>query len=185
MQSPEVPRAERIRKEPKDASVPEVDLFLPLEAPRPPRPAPSRRTRASSTWRRLALAAITVAVLAGVSLHVERAFRKRQEEAAAAAAAERQREQERLLAAESAEKARRRLEAAAAEQEAGQVRAMAAKIELEAVAQRKAAEAAEAARRAASWEQFYKPNPSCRNAWTVDCANAYIRAKRRFEAQTP
>jgi hypothetical protein len=183
LQSSDVPTAERVRTERGNPSVPEVDLFLPLEAPRPHRSGPSGQARATLSWRQVALAGVAVAVLAWGSLHAERAVRRSQEEAAAAAAELRQREKERVLAEESAEKMRRRLEAAAAEQQAEQARVTAAKAELEAMAQRKAAEAAEAANRSAGWEQFYKPNPSCRTSWTVDCANAYIRAKRRFEEQ--
>ena len=183
LQSRDLVLAERIRKEPENASVPGVDLFLPLEAPRPHRSARVGRTRAPLPWRRLAFAAVAVAALVWGSVYAERTVRRNQEEAAAAAAEMRQKEKERVLAEQSAEQTRRRLEAAAAEQEAEQIRATAARAELEAVAKLKAAEATEAARRAASWEQFYKPNPSCKTSWTIDCANAYIRAKRRFEEQ--
>lgn len=183
MQSRDLLWAERIRKERENASAPGVDLLLPLEASHRHRSAPIRQTRAPSSWRRLVLVAVAVATLVWGSVYAERAVRRSQEEAAAAAAEMRQKEKERLLAEESAEKQRRRLEAVAAEQEAEQVRAIAARAEVEAVVQLKAAEAAEAAQRAASWEQFYKPNPSCRTSWTIDCANAYIRAKRKFEEQ--
>jgi len=37
--------------------------------------------------------------------------------------------------------------------------------------------------RAAAWAKFYRPSASCRDSVSVECANAYIRAKRAFEAQ--
>ena len=183
LQSRDVLWAERIRKERKNASRPGVDLFLPLEAAPPHASVAVGRSRALMTWRQLALAAVAAAALVWASFYAERAVRRSQEEAAVEAAEMRQKERERVLAEQSAEKLRRRREAEAAEQEAEQVRATAARAQLEAAAQLKAAEAAEAARRAASWDQFYRPNPSCKTSWTIDCANAYIRAKRRFEGQ--
>ena len=183
LQSRDVLWAERIRKERENASLPGVDLFLPLEAPHPHHSVPFGRSRAPLTSRQMALAAVAAAALVWASFYAERAVRRSKEEAAAEAAEMRQKERERALAEQSAEKLRRRREAEAAEQEAEQVRATAARAQLEAAAQLKAAEAAEATRRAASWDQFYKPNPSCKTSWTIDCANAYIRAKRRFEEQ--
>ena len=183
LQSRDMQWAEPIRKKRESASLPGVDLFLPLEASDPHRSLRFGRSRALLTWRRLAVAVVAASALVWASFHAERSVRRGQEEAAAEAAEMRQKERERVLAEQSAETLRRRREAEAAEQEAEQVRATAARAQLEATAQLKAAEAAQAARRVASWDQFYKPNPSCKTSWTVDCANAYIRAKRRFEEQ--
>jgi hypothetical protein len=183
LQSRDVLWAEQIPKERENASLPGVDLFLPLEAPHAHHSVPLGRSPALLTWRQLALAAVTATALVWASFHAERAVRRGQEEAAAEAAEMRQKDRERVLAEQTAEKLLRRREAEAAEQEAAQVRATAARTQLEAAAQLKAAEAAQATRRAASWDQFYKPNPSCKTSWTIDCANAYIRAKRRFEEQ--
>jgi len=183
LQSRDVLWAERIRKDRENAPLPGVDLFLPLEAPDAHHSVRFSRSRAPSTWRQLALAAVAAAALVWASFYAEDAVRRSQEQAAAGAAEMRQKEREGVLAEQSAEKLHRRREAEAAEEEAEQVRVMAARAQLEVAAQLKAAEAAEATRRAASWDQFYKPKPSCTTSWTVDCANAYIRAKRRFEEQ--
>jgi hypothetical protein len=44
--------------------------------------------------------------------------------------------------------------------------------------------AAEAARREAAWQAYYRKPPSCDEsrggAWSVDCANEFMRAKKRF-----
>ena len=32
-----------------------------------------------------------------------------------------------------------------------------------------------------AWAEFYRPPPGCKDATTVDCANAYIRAKQAFD----
>jgi hypothetical protein len=36
--------------------------------------------------------------------------------------------------------------------------------------------------RRALWANFYQPAPGCENNTTVQCANAFIRARQRFEA---
>ena len=36
------------------------------------------------------------------------------------------------------------------------------------------------ARRQKLWAKFYHPNPQCERNTTVECANAFIRARRRF-----
>ena len=45
----------------------------------------------------------------------------------------------------------------------------------------------ESARRELAWTRFYRKPPGCDEArggaWTVDCANDYIRAKKRFAEQ--
>ena len=135
------------------------------------------------SWRQLGLLTLVVAALIWASFSIERAQRPREEAAAAAAAAAdlaRQREIERVLAEQEADERRRHFAALAAAQDAERTRAAAASAELEAVAK---AKAEEEATQAASWQKFYKPEPRCSTSWTVDCANAYIRAKRRFEAQ--
>lgn len=30
------------------------------------------------------------------------------------------------------------------------------------------------------WDRFYKPDPNCERSMTVECANAYIRARQKF-----
>lgn len=40
-------------------------------------------------------------------------------------------------------------------------------------------------RKEAAWNKFYQPSPQCLRDATVECANAFIRAKRKFEAQYP
>ena len=42
-------------------------------------------------------------------------------------------------------------------------------------------EAAAVDRKAKAWEKFYRKPAVCNDANTMDCANAYIRAKRTFE----
>lgn len=44
----------------------------------------------------------------------------------------------------------------------------------------RAAAADDERRRAKRWEGFYKPAPGCERSETVECANAFIRARRRF-----
>lgn len=42
--------------------------------------------------------------------------------------------------------------------------------------------AARAARKEAAWEKFFQPSAKCKaDPVTVECANAYIRAKNKFE----
>ncbi|MEO8057931.1 MAG: hypothetical protein ABI671_06370 [Burkholderiales bacterium] len=45
----------------------------------------------------------------------------------------------------------------------------------------RSAEAAAVDRKAKAWEKFYRKPAVCNDANTMDCANAYIRAKRSFE----
>lgn len=37
--------------------------------------------------------------------------------------------------------------------------------------------------RDAAWERFYRPSAQCKADWTVECANALIRARARFDDQ--
>lgn len=164
-----------------------VPIFPPTLPPSTstPRPtsAPFGEERRPLSWRQLGLLTLVVAVLIWASFGIERAVRHRAEVAAAAAAAAdqaKQREKERVLTEQSADERRRHFAALAAAQDAESTRAAAARAELEAVAN---AKAEEEARQAASWQQFYRPAPQCSTSWTVDCANAYIRARRRFAAQ--
>jgi hypothetical protein len=123
--------------------------------------------------------ALAVAALSWAAFSVERAVRHRAEVAAAADQALRQ-EKDRLAAEQAAEERRKYVADVAAAQDAERAKAAAARAELEAVAK---AKAAEDAKPSATWQQFYKPAPQCSISWTVDCANAYIRAKRRFAQQ--
>ena len=34
-----------------------------------------------------------------------------------------------------------------------------------------------------AWKRFYQPSDACRASWTGDCADAFIKAKRAFDAQ--
>ena len=38
-------------------------------------------------------------------------------------------------------------------------------------------------KRLEAWNQFYKPSLQCQADWTVECANALIRARARFDDQ--
>lgn len=38
-------------------------------------------------------------------------------------------------------------------------------------------------KRLEAWSQFYKPSLQCQADWTVECANALIRARARFDDQ--
>lgn len=61
----------------------------------------------------------------------------------------------------------------------------------EALAEQRAAEVSkqraqqEAARREAAWQKFYRKPAACDDqrggAWTVDCANEFMRAKKKFD----
>jgi hypothetical protein len=72
--------------------------------------------------------------------------------------------------------------ALAAVQEAERAGWVRSAAEVEAAAK---AKVAESARQSAAWARFYTPEPHCSTSWTVDCANAYIGAKRRFAQQAP
>ena len=67
------------------------------------------------------------------------------------------------------------------QEQARRVQAAATQHEQEA-ARRRTAE--EVARRETAWAAFYRKSPACDEArggaWTVDCANEFIRAKKRF-----
>ena len=43
--------------------------------------------------------------------------------------------------------------------------------------------AAEAVRKQHTWDKFYRPTAFCNETGTVECANAFIRAKRLFERE--
>ncbi len=49
--------------------------------------------------------------------------------------------------------------------------------------QQKAELAKRQERREIAWRQFFTPAPECLRDATVECANAYIRAKRKFDEQ--
>jgi hypothetical protein len=175
--------AERDRKERENAGLSRtVQVFLPSPPPPTP-PSTSARfgeERAPLTWRQLGFLTIIVAALIWTSFSVERAVRHRAEVATTTDQA-RKREKERALAEQTADERRRHFAALAAMQDAERARAAAARAEVEAAAK---AKAEEEARQAASWQQAYRPEPQCGTSWTVDCANAYIRAKRKFAAQS-
>lgn len=44
-------------------------------------------------------------------------------------------------------------------------------------------QAAAIARKNAAWDRYYQPSAFCRQEATVECANIYIRAKRKFEQE--
>ena len=62
--------------------------------------------------------------------------------------------------------------------EAIRQRAASAQREAESLARASAAD--EERRRTQRWERFYKPEPGCERSATVECANAFIRARKRF-----
>jgi len=43
--------------------------------------------------------------------------------------------------------------------------------------------AAEVVRRQRAWDKFYRPSAFCNDVATLECANAFIRAKRSFERE--
>ena len=65
------------------------------------------------------------------------------------------------------------------QQEAKRRQAIADQQRAEEEAQRAEAEAVD--RKAKAWEKFYRKPAACNDATTMECANAYIRAKRVFE----
>jgi hypothetical protein len=79
---------------------------------------------------------------------------------------------------EAAEREAKRL-ALMDEQESARVRAIADAQRADDDAKRQAIEESE--RKAKAWLKFYRKPPVCNDATTLECANAYIRAKQAFE----
>lgn len=65
------------------------------------------------------------------------------------------------------------------QQDAQRAQAITAQQQADEEARRLEAEAVD--RKAKAWEKFYRKPAVCNDANTMDCANAYIRAKRTFE----
>lgn len=65
------------------------------------------------------------------------------------------------------------------QQDAQRLQTFTAQQQAEEEARRVEAEAVD--RKAKAWEKFYRKPAVCNDANTMDCANAYIRAKRTFE----
>lgn len=65
------------------------------------------------------------------------------------------------------------------QQDAQRLQAISAQQQAEEEARRLEAEAVD--RKAKAWAKFYRKPAVCNDANTMDCANAYIRAKRTFE----
>lgn len=65
------------------------------------------------------------------------------------------------------------------QQDAQRAQTITAQQQAEEEARRLEAEAVD--RKAKAWEKFYRKPAVCNDANTMDCANAYIRAKRSFE----
>lgn len=65
------------------------------------------------------------------------------------------------------------------QQDAQRVQTITAQQQAEQEARRAEAEAID--RKAKAWEKFYRKPAVCNDANTMDCANAYIRARRTFE----
>lgn len=80
------------------------------------------------------------------------------------------------LEAEGRDAARR---AQTQQQDAQRTQTISAQQQAELEARRLEAEAVD--RKAKAWEKFYRKPAVCNDANTMDCANAYIRAKRTFE----
>ena len=90
---------------------------------------------------------------------------------------ETQREGKKLqLEAEARDAAR---QTRAQQQDAQRAQTISAQQQAEEEARRLEAEAVD--RKARAWEKFYRKPAVCNDANTMDCANAYIRAKRTFE----
>jgi hypothetical protein len=98
-------------------------------------------------------------------------------------AAKHARETQQFDAEATAESARRQQERLAAlqQQELRRLQEIAARRERESSASALAAGAEE--RRKAAWARFYQSSPKCEGGGTVECANEFIRARRKFEAQ--
>jgi len=98
-------------------------------------------------------------------------------------AAKRARETQQVDAEATSESARRQQERLSAfqQQEARRLQEIAAQRERESSASAMAAQAEE--RRQTAWAKFYRPSPKCEGSGTVECANEFIRARRKFEAQ--
>jgi hypothetical protein len=142
--------------------------------------SPFGATRLPLQWRQLGLMTVVIAALIGVSFYVAHASNAARAQTAAKEHERQQGDRQKVLAEQSAEKMHQRLTAMTEQQNAEQSSAAAAKAELEALAKSRASDAA---RVAASWDRFYKPDPRCSASWTVECANSYIRAKRKFAEQ--
>ena len=132
----------------------------------------------SSTWRRAALlflAIIGIAFFVAQWRSHDMATRRMAEAA----------EKEQKLRLQALEKERIELaemQARAARhqrEEANRLRAISAQREGAQRAQ--TAEIDEQGRRAELWKKFYKPAPGCERSATVECANAFIRARRQFD----
>jgi hypothetical protein len=142
---------------------------------------PARTTPGRSTAIAAALIVAVVLVLVAWWVHASmgraRVAQAALAAASAASAAEAEAEAERRAEAEV--ERRRQVALQAAEDERHR---RFAEREREDVESRQAAvDDAEARERA--WAAFYRPSPACRDASTTECANAYIRAKRAFEAR--
>ncbi len=90
---------------------------------------------------------------------------------------ETQRESKKLLG-EAEERAAAR-QTRAQQQDAQRLQTITAQQQAEEEARRLEVEAVD--RKAKAWEKFYRKPAVCNDANTMDCANAFIRAKRTFE----
>jgi hypothetical protein len=136
-------------------------------------------TRRSAVGLFVVIACVVVAALAFVSgRHIESALTPQQ------AQGPKQVREAQLSEEEArAESARRRQERLSAfqQQESRRLQELAAQRERDSSANASAAQAEE--RRKAAWAKFYRPSPRCEGSGTVECANEFIRARRKFEAQ--
>jgi ABC-type multidrug transport system fused ATPase/permease subunit len=149
---------------------------------RRPRVAAADSRRSSRWFRRLGLLVLLLVILAvfvGMWRSHDQATRRQRE------ADEQQRraqlqavERERLVRLEQAARLER-----LQEEEARRQRVRAAQQEAASAAA--AAAADEGRRRSQLWERFYRPDPTCERSASVECANAFIRARRRFEELYP
>ena len=162
------------------------DTVLPQYEPRPTgsvRFQVARRRRTEVSVRMLVIGLAVALGLLAVGVGAQRwRHQVAAEQAEQARLAEVQARQQRE------EQARRDAAEREARLEAERTRVEAQRIQAFADQQRAAeevrrAEADAAARKEQAWAKFYRAPPVCQSAATMACTNAYIRAKRDFEAR--
>jgi len=162
------------------------DTVLPQYEPRPTGSVRFQVARRRRTEVSLRLLAIAIVVSLGLIAMGVGALRWRQQIAAEQAEQARQADvQARQLREEEARRAAQereaRLEAERMRQEAQRIQAFA--DQQRAAEEARRAESEAAARKEQAWAKFYRAPAVCQSAATMACTNAYIRAKRDFEAR--
>ena len=143
----------------------------------PPGAVDSGRTPSSRPFRMILWwLAIGIVLFVAVQAFLDRRARLASEEIARAANQSRVQAQQQ---AQDREERRRVNQALLDRQEAIRVQAIRERQQSDDRTARAAA--AEAVRKQRAWERFYQPPAYCNDAGTMECANAFIRAKRSFE----